>query len=172
MLICPVCLRTKDQRVEGVDVDPLPEGAARWVECPECSTTLLYAADTGTIDLGIVRPPGDPARNQYAVLTEAFTGIILNGDPRAAIHIPDPPALGELLAEVSAALRCVIDVDPMHEYGCGGEGCIWCDAPMPPYPEWNKQRKPVQHEADCAWALAHRAVHERLPAGHEMKDPA
>lgn len=173
VLICPVCLRTKDQRVEGVDVDPLPPGATRWVECPECSTTLSYVADRGTLDLGIVRSPDDLARNQYAVFTEAFTGIVdIDAREAARVHVLEPPALGELLAEVSAALRRVIDVDPMHEHGCGDVSCIWCDAPTSPYPKWNKQREPIQHEADCAWARAHRAVHERLPAGHEMKDPA
>lgn len=178
VLICPNCWRTNEKRVEGVDVDPLPEHATRWVQCPDCATTLLYWDNRGQLDIGIVRSDADRAANNLTVFLEEFDCLIRPAaappleTPRRSIKLVPPLSFGGLLAETRAVLARVIDVEPMYEHGCGDVTCFWCDADQTPYPAWDKQREPVEHAADCAWAAAHRAIGQRLPAGHSRKDPS
>lgn len=171
ILICPNCWRTNQRRVEGVDVDPLPEHGTRWVQCPDCATTLLYLDDRGQLDIGIHRTdPDDMARNEYKLFHEAFEGLAFP-QQRGAITFITPPTPEEVLAALRQALVALIEPDPMCDDREFGAYCHWCSAPFGRYPEWNKQREPVQHEHVCPWVAGHRALGRRLPDGHEGQGP-
>lgn len=77
-LICPECWRSRDVRVAGTERTVLPEHAVRWVTCPDCSTTLLYADNRGALDIGIVRADSSNvgARNKVDFFFEERISLV------------------------------------------------------------------------------------------------
>lgn len=137
----------------------------------ESMNSDLPWASGGRLDLGIDRDDGSAlwARNDFKVFFETFEGLAFPM-ARGHIRVIRPPTAEELLGAVRQALIALIEPSPMDFDSDYGNSCHWCDAPEGEYPGWNKQRKPVQHEHDCPWTNAHRALGRRLPDGHEGKD--